>query len=357
LGGTAPSVTGYWIRFRVTAAAAVLPPVQYDRYPYAVSWNEVEIAEDSISGDINALGKFTSLNLCQFYHVYQHLGRRALDDREDFRSYLNVGDNNLAPGQTNTLVAAGTSYIDDYHSASSRAIQWISGGLVAPQVVFYTTISSLYSKQYLGVYHLFLRARQVNPPPHAYFMAALAYNNLAQEVWYSPVVDTYYQVSPTLRNDGLCDFGLVDITPRGLSMDDVTGSQLILKLYSNGINTFYFYDWVLIPYDEMYYEALARLQFQAATYPGYIFDADSISKLALKEGIDIISTYSQAGDTTKFGRGSSRNPILYEENKRSKIWTVSTMGTGVGFIPSMPFSTHRVSLRHMTRYLSMRGDK
>jgi hypothetical protein len=338
--------------------------VQYGRYPYAISWGSVATDSDSVLGDLEALGRMRVRDYDMFNITNMYIGRRAINRGEDFSAFLNCSDDQMAPGQSVTLVAAGTSFQDAYISPTTRCVQWAPGGIVAPTNIFYITIDAAHANQYVGMYRVFMRFYQSNLPAaeHEFMMLAMAFGNLSNEVWYSDKKDTRYEAATQTSTMGLCDLGVITIPPRGLSMNSLDMGALYFKIYANEYVvagfTHKYYDLILLPYDEMYLQPIFNLEYQYNVNPGYIGDIDSMGVLALKER-NILSTYpitDQVSSVTVLGKMNAGNPLQLRQNTASKYWMMNTHARGAIYLNTR-IATHRVKLNHATRYLGMRGNR
>ena len=176
------SVTGYWIRGRVSALTGTLtPPTQQNRDIYSVILPFAEVAATEINGMIDALLKMQLNNRSAadgpggssplLYQNQFWLGVKDFVGHENFRAFLNFADEQNPDGVTVDVSVdadSATSIEADSNlsSATGRRVFFDAGiaaagaGLdnMADRVTI--AISTTVASSYYGAYRVFIRCKQ-----------------------------------------------------------------------------------------------------------------------------------------------------------------------------------------------------
>lgn len=165
---TVNGITGYWIKFQVTAVSTPTPPVQQNRHIYTVVNPYVDIDSIQVPGDIPSLARimFDSASCSSDGVNTVVAGVRSLSRGENFSAYLNASDIQQPPG-----VAYAVNFVQGVHiqaevrSATGRDTHM--GGFDPGDGLWANvcswTFSGELSKQYIGVYHAYIRGWFGNP--------------------------------------------------------------------------------------------------------------------------------------------------------------------------------------------------
>ena len=267
-------ITGWIIRFRVSAGAGVSPtivndPIYTNENPY------FDIPGDQVAGTYPAQMKYelwrrdTSTNYTNAYFeigTKALVGLRSLERGADFVGFLPTYDP-ILPANIAYTMSIGAVIVSP-NIPWYRNHRWVPGGALANAIPGYWTISDPLSRQYPGTYRVFLRVLD-NCPAVGDIEVRLGFSagNIAN-VYHV----TEYQQVVTLADQVVLDFGLVTI-PNAFE-DPNYDYDLFVILESNttaASTNIYFYDLILMPADE----CLIDLQV-AATNNWQTFDQDEI---------------------------------------------------------------------------------
>src|SRR5690606_37321225 len=100
---TVNSITGYWVRARISAVSSnSQTPIQDNRYIYTTRRPYIEVAASQISGDLPAIGRIFWRN--QGKPTLERLicGLRSLSRGSNFNAYINISDTQTPFGLTIT---------------------------------------------------------------------------------------------------------------------------------------------------------------------------------------------------------------------------------------------------------------
>lgn len=259
----AGGVAGLYIRFKITAVpAGVGIPSINNRAPYTACWPYVDIANDSVPGDIAALAKsfLWPKTMCwdvtgEYPYNSFYLAARSLSRGADFSAYINLS-NLQNPIGIGVSANAGTVETPDDGSTPWGAPTgawdlWSAGGVGWVDAV---TISFAYSiaSQYRGKFAAWLRCVEFNGvfAPSYDVQAKLSYRfgRDTQETDPVPIYqwDTteesvryfmgYLDLGPDLAKDELLDHATIDVW---LYNDDPAATQEVWLM-----------DLILVPVDE-----------------------------------------------------------------------------------------------------------
>lgn len=243
LGGAAPNITGWWVRFRVTAAAAATGASQQNRDIYTVTWPYVEIQNDQIESELSALTRMQIRNESNFdddtdtkkFTNRLICGARGVDRGSNFNAYIPLADVQLLSGQTINLGTA--AYASDiFNSARLRYISIAPAGSIVT-----VTLDNTIANDYKGRFHIYLR--HTVSGDYTVQISCRAYG----DVWHSDVIGL-----PNNLNVKITDFGSVTLPPSGAenneTVDEIEFEINVLDL--GGSATAGIYDLILIPADE-----------------------------------------------------------------------------------------------------------
>lgn len=363
-GGTAPAITGYWVRARLSAlTGAFTAPRQRNRLPYSAIWPYFEFDEDEIGGDIPALARLLIANQSTNSTVVQVLGQaysdrivvgsRTVSRGENFTAYINVSDEQNPTGVTVAASGTSTAFATNVQAPTGRAALVNAAGAQALLDRAVITLSNVIAPDYYGIFHIYGRFEVVTAVS---FEAALKVSTMGgQTVVQSPTVTAN---SLALGGDtpAVADFGVWSIPPANIVNETDTTDELeftIMTTVPGAADDIYIYDLILIPVDEWAGDFIAAnlgstgsaSSNRADTY----FDADSIGlpKVDLR---GILRLESTNGITSRWQ--SVATQFQLKRGKAQRLWFFTFQNTGT---TAMHQTLHTTRLYRAQQYLSTRG--
>jgi len=359
-------VTAYWVRCVVTEATAITRARQQNRDIYTVTWGGVTISPTTLAGDEQLYGDLPLLlKLTQQSCFFDLTTRRCLIDGiwwglrskwrgPDFQAYLNFADEQN-PADVTAVVGALGAFATNTMTSTGRCLRWTAPGIAIMQQGGRIEIGGSVSKQYQGIFHVFLRywsSTGANGDVRGYVRFMLP-------VGIQVTTDTF---EINVASDWIAqDLGVIRI-PTGPMLDpsDFLGAVDIQVHLQNTIaaaRTVDLMDIVLIPADEW----LIKVE-------------SSIAGLLTEHEITIDSA-TRPKDMTTWERDPSANyqvweiwrpyaagPAMLQRADKDwaydqVLWTfMQSYHDGVDTIYG-PYFPLRVELDAVHRYLSMRGAR
>lgn len=358
-------INGYWIRYEVAAigGAPVSPIV--NQMPYHCPWPYIEIDADDIGGDEAALVLLRMRNQSEMDNVppVGQTGRilagvRSIDRGDDFTAYLNCGDFDEIPGQTNTL-GANTAFVASpigFLICSPRIARYLP--IANPEAMADRVIISLdqtISGQFAGQYHAYLRPWMTTwggASVYVYNFRIGVQNGVRGQVLYNDVA--YVTLSNPFGN-AFIDLGKVTLGKPGLSYD-----QIILHLQAGlvsatiGLNGFVeFHDLFLLPVDECSgdFTMITSANFTGGEY----VELDS----ATYPRDQIIALVNNVSDYPTGQMLANATVMQVQPDKDQRIWFSAVNQEGGAFFQKVPqpYIMHTVQMERVRLYRSMRGNQ
>lgn len=360
--------TGYWIRFRVVAAAGAATPKQWHRDIYTVLNPYIDIDGDRVFGDIPALAKINFDSAACWINTRSAntivIGLRSLSRGEQFDAYLNVSDVQNSSGirfhiedtyltsdmtnnpETPTGRKLPLNNFDPYnHSADHIFMPICSWGT-----------SGDLANQYIGVYHAYIRG---------YFptQASGHIRLRLRSVFGDEVNVCYSEIGTPVINDVACiDMGQFTIMPLNI----MKGSDFIgnMKIYLDGQGLdddfdywhgAYVMDVVLIPADE--WSGNFGLHSNAMLTYRYGAEIDGITNPRQYRAVEVnkpdVTNPGFKQIVGEFSRIASSEPIL-QANADQRLWFMQYLYDESK--TSAIENCGAVSVQRSSRYLLMRGN-
>lgn len=364
-GGSAPNVTGWWIR-GIVQDGAVTSPTQQNRILYSITWPYVDIDEAQLSGDMSALIRFHLQNPAdgQFSNDPKRwINRLLISSRSNsrgtnFSPYLNFA-NVQNPDGIRCMDVNG-AFAADNTAAAGTLWQHTSGVHTLERAVYFV-MNEVISSEYLGRYHAFLRAKQVGGSAGDFGVQLYRSWGLT-DVAVSDVI--------RLRTTGeieLIDLGPVSLPGTALATPaDQTYSVLSIFTVNDGAGAdLYLYDLILMPTDEWIGD-FTDLNNDVRTVLGRVFLTDATY-------LEIDNVVNPRFPVRAPVRRVSNNwiwanwfPIInappnLKEGKDQRLFFLAARyankNTGASeVILSEPEMALRISLQAVNRYHTMRGS-
>jgi hypothetical protein len=353
LGGTAPSVTGYWVRARVDSrSGTTVDATQQNRDIYAVMWPYVEIQASEISGDIPAVteikvygaaGNVTNAGQSndqrESWGIFA--GLRSYDRGSRFTAFVNLSDEQNPSGIS---LSGNGSYVTNTRAPSGRALRF-STSAHQHRIQFDTTIGSDFS----GTYRMFVRHEIADP-----FTKSVA-------------VDFGRFVIPDYLQSFSINIGWYGIDDElTISLRDRANSNTVSSNVSTIDNTMAYldlYDLILIPVDEWSYNTYDQQVILPDATVSVIAPGVAYYHLESFEDSPVLVAKNESDDTGLLQLPLHKNgtPIL-QANTRQRLWffLLRTFGrTGPDSYENVNYPSQSVIVQiyHVNRYLSMRGSE
>jgi hypothetical protein len=351
-------VTGYWIRFRITAVGgAPTPPTQQNRNIYAVTWPAVSIASAQVAGDIPALGRFYfATRTIGAAATRQQIERMVVGLRSDsrgvatFRSYINLSTEQNPTG------------VDDFVGGTSPPVMTPYGVAPTGEMAVYNPagasdgrvairLQPAISQEFFGTYRAFARVFKGSAVTdcYIYLLSQLNYNN-----------DTYYWRSPNIYppqlNFYVADFGQVDIPGVAWKSGQTIQHDLTIRIVNGtGNPALNLYDLILIPVDEWSLDTYDPTPGYTQMNIGYRLDMDSISNQKRRLTSDLmVSAAQKETDWLPNANG----PVILQANQAQKLHTFCMQwDSATSSWYSRPHQTGVLQAFRNQRYLGSRGAR
>lgn len=271
IGGVALGVTGLWICAHVTiAGGAGVPPTQNNRDIYTITWPSITIPQPG--GDMEALFRVRIRGESNRAQSRWITGLRRTSRGADFRSFINIADEQNAPGVT---VTSGLGFANDPVAPAGRKVTGVPapGGTTMALVNW----SSAAAPQYTGTYRLFLRANQLVAPN-----GTISFQ-IIQQMGPTPFFYTTWQSSVvTMISNGIyfeiLDMGQVHIP--GIDIIESYALTWSIEAFGNGVVGVDVIDLIIIPVDEwaadLYAQYLLNNQRSNSACLGMVTDIDNV---------------------------------------------------------------------------------
>lgn len=276
-GGSAPNVTGFWIRFRVTSVSSPTVPQQGTGLIFSSNKPFVEINSASIGGDIPALSKVTIRGRANTKIAGPSgyvtagslfLGIRKYSRGSLFTGYLNASDEQNPTGITVTT-SATAGFVDKYNSSTGRAVRATAGSLAGGDEMSVTwTFASSISKHFIGNFRTFVRFLWLNTTSQSKIILRAGEMDLYESEWITNLpVPISADVSFGVTDMGILNIPYSGLISRSLTTDILESVSIILKIKNTGSFAVdaYVNDLILIPADESIVEVREVLNSNTAT--------------------------------------------------------------------------------------------
>lgn len=313
-------ITGYWYRIRVTAVGAAPAPPQQTGRVYAIAWPYIKI-DETVKGDIPALLSMIMTPKGESPTNWWAFGLRSKARGPFFSAYINCTEVQQNPGgitvEFGADTAAGTNLA--YWPISGWAMCSINAQAQKPEVTI--AIDGTLSPQYQGIYHVFLRCRdiyggigipEISEPPSGNISMTMLIGQ-SSPAWTS---ETRYIDRSAFRT--ILDFGRLSIPKTN---DSIT---FIISIGAETDNRIiHIYDLILMPMDEwgaiVSDSAGGRYTSVRSGYRLSVGDAFTTIPWRSAEKIlnDSMDTF------TRWINDANGTPILQTE-KEQTLWTLSS---------------------------------
>jgi hypothetical protein len=367
----------------IGGGASVTVPTQQTRQVYTANVAYVDVDNDEIDGDVDALLHFSqcavSEELMAFISMQRDadiilMGLRSLDRElpylNVFNAYNNLSDRQQPPFASCILLdVARCSFIDSCESSTGRSVQYISAGVVADtDAVCFRIATPDYVRSYYGRYHAFLRMRLVAGTATNLLFTLKLYTAggtvplpIISLIWSGDAVPGIASTFATLDMGTISIPGFaVDARYAGAAVPDL---RITVSVRSLAATTARLYDIVLIPCDEWTCEVSSpnrpTMTGKLTSYDGLFIDTDSIS-LPTELVLSSIDLESGGSLGSVSGMRVITNGRAIAHPKRTmRYWFMSSSSYTLATYQrrSYPDTVLSTSIESTQRYLSLRGSE
>lgn len=336
-------VTGYWVRFRVSALVGTMtPPVQQNRDIYSVVNSWVEAAATAVVGELPALTRLKLNNrsdkdgvlgsgLPQLFANRLQAGLRSYDRGSQFQAFINISDVQNPTGIT-ISVGTNTAFANDVQAPTGRCAVYNPGGAEAmatrATIVFGPTIAS----HFFGAFHAALRVQRTSDV-YTTFLVRLQIVSGSGGV--QTTTSAKYVLSTTQFE--VLDFGLINI-PAGQQLnatDYGDTSEIRIQVSAvNGTPNLNLYDLSLIPVDESFVDGFDNAleidsEVGASGNVRKLWDADSVTSPKVPLSVAVRAVGSEL-KTAQYVHSSAGALIMQTgEQQRWHFFAMQALLTGV----------------------------
>jgi hypothetical protein len=358
---TVNSISGWWVRARVTAVGGnPTPPRQGVQDVYTVRWGYVEVGEGTVTGVLPALARI------KYYCVGDKatgspnmecdrllVGLRSVARGEAFNAYLNASDRQIPFGITVSASSPG-SFENSSVAPTGRRLTITSSTTNTWQDVCSWQIATSIARDYYGSYRAFVRVHRTNgDADDVRFRLKLVFGSGGGATFSRDA----YVLSTT---DGeLVELGRIDVpntSVAGLAENLGDELRLVLQVYHTaGSITTRVYDLILVPVDEWAVDttipALNTTDASEVNGESYL-DIDSVS--SPKEPL-VAYNRTLAGLIKVRYQAIAGGPAMLQAGARQRLWFLAALYNGQW--ASYPEMVGAVQIEGVQRYLGLRGDQ
>jgi hypothetical protein len=337
-------VTGYWVRFRLSALTGTLtPPTQQNRDPYVASWSHISIDDDEIEGTFDALARLTFHNRSDvdgpggsapnLYTNRLIAGVKPTANHTQFQAFINMADEQQPDGISLDLSVdpdSATSYGNSTMAPTGRRVFFDAGianggnGLNNFEDRISIDVSTTTCRDWYGTYKLLIRQAQSG--------------GSAGEVEYRIKVVTgsggISSLSEVQRTDlqGI-DYSVIEFNdPISIPVSSLMGSDevpdqtsIIIQISATAADAdAYIYDIALIPTDIAWIDAK---------------DTANTAESAIEDGRALV-----IDKAIRIPKGPTRS-LVQNLSDGSKVSSWNVTGNGPAFPTKQALKVHFVTLR------------
>lgn len=341
------------------SAGALTPPTQGNRDVYTVVKPYVDIDSAQVPGDIPALARAivhnNSWSTTDKMITKIWMALRSNSRGENFTPYINISDEQ----NHDDITVGGTSFTTSPIAATGRVAIWNPVGEDASYGTrAFVSIGQTLIQEYIGMFHVFLRAQQIGGSPGDMSVKIQIYTGSSSAFFESEGLPT------TMQDDGfeLFYFGLVQI-PQGMDnfrVDDL-GSILMNILVSNTNDItpgdFYMHDIILMPTDEW----IGQFYMGSTTQSRHLGDNRMLDISSFTNPKRELFANLQQDDNLRTALETWVNvapaPFTLQANTDQRLFFLFE-SLNIGQDPYCPHEIHPfIEVKAAARYFSMRGRR
>jgi len=386
-GGVAPAVTGWWLRYRVTAiGGAPTAPTQQHRHVYTINWSNAELQAAQVVGDIPTLSKIKLFNhssaarfitwggVTELIAPYLMANRafvatRSVARGDDFRLWLNTADVQNPDGMTIVLSNTAVTFADDGSTPTGRCILFNPAGVVALTDGFEMLLNGELAEAYYGTSKIFLRLRQVGGSGGDFTYRMRIETGTAGTIYRSAIMSV--DPKPAVADEDLwllIDLGRIDVVPPQLLADGEVFEDLRFVFEVGNSNAapgdLRFMDLGFLPVDEWACDCEDCSNSEAASLmaspPDWRYlDIDSISNSRRQRRVLMRKNDIYESIVANWIYRSNSASLL-QANAEQRIYAIFARYFESGsesFLDGNPNITSSIQAFSVPRYLAARGSR
>lgn len=379
-GGSAPNITGYWMRYRVTSVSSPTPPTQAAGSVNIFSCTRpyIEINTASIVGDLPALSKVSIkgkpgnkkngptnyLSASSIIAGVRRYSRGSL-----FTSYLNVSTYQNPSGIT--VSSSFSAITSGYETPSGEGVYDAITTTPGNSYTITWSLDSTIIKHFFGRYKVYVRSVYLSDTQRKQFKITTRAGDM--DLYSTEYISVPSPASPDLTIDNMptvTDMGLIDIPHvgglnRGLSTDILNNLDIILTIKNSATSangTGIVMDLVLIPADESIVE-IREVLYSNTALKGLsddrILEIDNVSVRSLN-GRAVVRDISSNNITSLYRLINTKG--LEIPTERSRLWFlyfdryISSTSPSEFTLASLDSNLFGVKLSTSNRYIIPRGN-
>lgn len=360
------SVTGYWVRARVSATAAgPVGPVHSSRYVYTPNLAYIEVAASEIGGTLPALAQILWRNQgdnpAGSPDMKSHrllLGLRSVARGPAFDAFLNLSDKQMPFGVTISNPNNDGSFESNNGAPTGRrySVSYAGGGdLNSWQDLVKIALATTVARDYYGDYRAFLRGQIAGGTINDWqFRLALGAGS-GGPASYTPAV----AAKPVATDFRLWDLGPIHLPSASLGAAQLSDQMTItIQGYATATgNAAKLYDLILLPVDEwagdFAHTNLTNANLPSGIYGGEQLDVDSITNPKAT-----LSVYNRAasGLIKAIYQPISNGQAFLQMGQQQRLWFLASQydfsGSSWGALPAVAGT---VRVNKVQQYLGLRG--
>lgn len=362
------SITGYWIRARVSAlVGTITPPTQQNRDIYTIVNSYIEVAALQVEGHISALIKEQLQNQSDkdgrngsgpdLWDNRIICGLRDYNRGDLFQSYINMSETQNPIGITITDTGPNATFTADTTAPANQNITYNPAGVEAMATQATIAFGPTIARDFYGKFHAFVRVQRSSGTP-AHFDIQLQIVSGSGGIQFT----TESKQAQTTIAFELLDFGQIEMPVSGALTEDELGDVTEIRIQAaaaTGTPNLIIYDLILISVDEWSIDAVDFANTDDSivgnddSNPKYL-DIDSITN----PKVDIRSLVKVVGNdqiTSAYDPISPSSAVL-KDKVRQRLWFLAAQtdqtGTQTAWI-APPEISHSVQLFKNERYLTL----
>jgi len=359
---TVNSVSGLWVRFRVTASAGTTTnPTQQNRIVYTESKGYLEVAATGIAGDIPALAKLKLTNETGISveggddGVIGRVigGLRQTTRGENFNAFITLGDVQNISGITATNQPA-FAYANAYGSSpTGRVLQYTISSSNQQESGSVVMVGSI-SAEYQGRFRCFFRAATTTGSSETTTIRLLTDSGISGSFISGGEKKATIPTSTGVGEIALVDMGVVSI----LENIDLDGGGADVAIWfqietdaTSGTVTLY--DMILLPVDEMAFDTYASVDFLQ------LFEVGIDDYLEIDGIVPLQSLCRRISDDNPIDRWTmvSNGLITFQSGAKQRLWLIfANYADGFNGWEANPHRLARAQAWKNQRYQGPRGD-
>ena len=358
IGGVALGVTGLWICADITTVpGAATPPTQQNRDIYTINWAHLEVARNTIEGDLDSLLRVQIRNQSDVDTGATApdlgtndviVGLRSVDRGDNFVAYLNASDVQQPP-----WITVGTLYAfaNSVRSPTGRVLDCTPAAGALLQTITWD-IDGDYAPSFYGTFHAFTRVYQYSVGAINTIGICLAIGSGGGTLWTG---------SPTYVSSvaafSVVDLGRVTIPGTIIPPDDVMDYLRIeIDTFGDAVETLYIYDLILIPVDEWagHFYRVGRELGARGSLNSAVLDIDNISYPKRQPRPTLRHAFNNMVWVSEWGYIGHVPAVLKQGDQAQRLWWFCYNQNTRGYFE---VANSIYNCEYVDRFSSMRGAR